>query len=108
MKKSSADLSLAFNAQRANLPQIIVIVIVLSLVLGMLLTDTSNEMVASLVTSLFQSIAVMAIFFWSWSAFKATKAAAATRYNKRMELDWRCGLGLARVEPSGSARIGRG
>src|SRR5262249_33116838 len=51
VKKSSAVLSLAFDAQRANLPQTIVIVIGLSVALGMLLTDTMDETAAYLLLS---------------------------------------------------------
>jgi hypothetical protein len=51
MKRSSTTLSLAFDARRANLPKIIVSVIVLSVVLGMILTDTTDEMVAYLLVT---------------------------------------------------------
>jgi hypothetical protein len=47
MKKLSA-VSLAFDARRGNLPQVIVIVIVLSVALGMLQTDSTEEMIAYL------------------------------------------------------------
>jgi hypothetical protein len=51
MKKPSAVLSLALNARRANLPQTIAIVTASSVVLGMLFTDTTDQLVAYLVVS---------------------------------------------------------
>src|SRR5262249_48651385 len=52
LMKTSARLSLAFNARRENLPLAVVIVIALSVLLGMLLTDTTEEMVAYLLVTL--------------------------------------------------------
>ena len=64
MKKSSATISLSFDARRANLPRIIVIVIALSVVLGMLLTDTIEEMSAYLLLALVSSVPVA---LWIWN-----------------------------------------
>jgi hypothetical protein len=52
MKKSTAVLSVAFNARRANLPQTTAIVIALSVVLGMLQTGSTDEMIAYLLVVL--------------------------------------------------------
>src|ERR1039458_4647746 len=51
MKKGSAFFSLSFDGRRANLPWAIVIVIMLSVVLGILLTDTAEEMLAYLLVT---------------------------------------------------------
>lgn len=65
MKKSSATISLTFDAQRANLPRIIVIVIALFVVLGMFLTDTIEEMFAYLLVAL---VSTVPIAWWIWNS----------------------------------------
>jgi hypothetical protein len=48
MKKNSAILSLALNAKRGNLPYLIAVLSGLSILIGMFLTDTSDEFTAYL------------------------------------------------------------
>ena len=50
--KSSTSLSLRFNGHRANLPIVIIAVIALSIVVGMFLTNTPDEMAAYLLVTL--------------------------------------------------------
>jgi len=49
--KSSSRFSVSFDARRANLPVAVAIVIALSLVLGMLLTDSTEELMAYLLVA---------------------------------------------------------
>src|SRR5690348_6575029 len=52
MKNRSASVSLAVNTWSANLPQILVLAIALILLLGMVLADTTDELVAYLLMAI--------------------------------------------------------
>ena len=62
--KTSAFLSLSLSGRRSNLPVVAVIVITLSVVLGMVLTDSSDEMIAYLLVT-FVCAAPIALWVWS-------------------------------------------
>jgi hypothetical protein len=49
--KSSSNFSVSFDARRANLPVAVAVVIALSVVLGMLLTDSTEELIAYLLVT---------------------------------------------------------
>ena len=61
--KTSASLSLSLRARRSNLPVAAAVVIALSVVLGMLLTDTADEMGAYFLVTL-ACAAPIALWIW--------------------------------------------
>jgi hypothetical protein len=62
--KTSASVSLSLSARRANLPLAAAIVVALSVVLGMLLTDTADEMIAYLLVT-FACVTPIALWVWN-------------------------------------------
>jgi hypothetical protein len=64
--KSSSSLSVSFDAKRANLPVTIAIVIGTSVVLGLLLTGTAEEMIAYLVVAIACAVPC-ALWVWAGS-----------------------------------------
>src|SRR5262249_13966820 len=62
--KSSARLSLRLDARRTNLPLAAVMLIVMSVVLGMLLTDSMEEMVGYVLVTL---ACAMPVGLWIWA-----------------------------------------
>jgi hypothetical protein len=61
--KTSASISLSLSARRTNLPVVAAIVIALSVVTGLFLTDTSDEMIAYLLVT---SVCAAPIGIWVW------------------------------------------
>jgi hypothetical protein len=64
MKKNTTSISIAIDARRANLPLFIVLMIATSLLLGMILTDTTDELVAYLLIAFVSAVPVAA---WIWT-----------------------------------------
>jgi hypothetical protein len=64
MKKSSAAISFSFDAHRANLPKITAIIIALSVALGLLRTNSMDELVAYLLVTLASAVPI-AVWIWT-------------------------------------------
>src|SRR6516165_190339 len=79
MKKRSASMFQALDARRVNSPQSVVVAIALSLLLGMFLTDTTDELVAFLLIA-FTSFAPAAVWIGTGGTGVPVMAATSTFY----------------------------
>ena len=79
MKKNTTSLSIALDARQANLPQTIIFLVAASLMLGMFLTDTTDELIAYLLIAIV-SAGPAAVWIGSGSTGVPVMAGASILY----------------------------